>query len=263
MPGPHSTYLVVGPPRSASTALSRVIWNNPSIRYYSHEPYESTYFKGLDPAEAVVAMNNPLDLAEVVGAKTGDGVLVKEISFQIGEHLPHLLARTAHPVVFLLRDPRLTISSRRRVKELQRQPLNFPLVETGWQDLVAQIDHCRTHDVEHLVVDSVDFRSNPVPVFERLFAAWGLTFDQAQLSWRPQPELSLSNYRVGGGVDHFFTRVLNSEGLEPPAEVPIPCEDFPAIGGLRDHVRWATEQYERLREIPQFTRTAGVEAVRG
>ncbi len=259
MPGPQSTYLVIGPPRSASTALSRVIWNNPGIRYYSHEPYEATYFKGLDLAEAVAALNNPLDLTGVAGPKTGDGVLVKEISFQIGEHLPHLLARTAHPVVFLLRDPRLTISSRRRVKELQQQPPDFPLVETGWQDLVAQIDHCREHGVEHLVIDSFDFRSHPAGVFERLFGAWGLTFDQAQLSWRPQPELSLSNYRVGG-VDHFFTRVLNSEGLELPVEVPIPVEDFPSAGGLRDHVRWAMEQYERLRESPQFVRAAAVEA---
>ncbi|WP_018685276.1 hypothetical protein [Actinokineospora enzanensis] len=251
MPGPHSTYLVISPPRSASTALSRVIWNNPGVRYYSHEPYESTYFRGLDRAEASAALANPLDLADVVGAKTGDGLLVKEISFQLGDNLPDLLARTAHPVVFLLRDPRLTIASRRRVKELQSQPPDFPLVETGWHDLVAQIDHCRAHDVEHLVIDAFDFRSDPAPILRSLVEAWGLDFDPAQLSWQPRPGLNLSNHRVGG-VDHYFTRVLHSRGLELPVEVPIPVADFPADRGLRDHVRWAMDQYERLRAAPEF-----------
>lgn len=248
---PPNTYLVIGPPRSASTALSRVIWNNPGVRYYSHEPYESTYYRGLDPAEAVAAMNNPLDLAAMVGDKSGDGMLIKEMSFQVGEHLPYLLERTAHPVVFLVRDPRLTISSRRKVKRLQAQPPDFPLVETGWRDLVAQIDHCRAHDVPHLIVDSFDFRSKPGSIFRRLFEAWRLTYDEAQLSWRPQPELTLSNY-YSQGVHHFYTRVLNSEGLELPIETPVPVEEFPSHNGLRDHVRWAMKQYERLRNSPRF-----------
>ncbi|WP_146073715.1 hypothetical protein [Amycolatopsis sp. CA-126428] len=251
MAGPEHTYLVVGPPRSASTALSRVIWNNPGVRYYSHEPYESTYFKGLDTTEAVAAMENPIDLAGVVGAKTGNGLLVKEISFQLGEHLPQLLTRTGHPVVFVLRDPRLTITSRRRVREMQAQPPDFPLAETGWQALVEQIDYCRAGNVPHLVLDSYDFRLTPAPIFERMFTAWGFEFDESQLSWDPQPRLGLSNYRVGG-VDHFFTRVLNSKGLELPVEVPVPVDDFPERGGLRDHVRWALEQYERLRRVQQF-----------
>ncbi|MCR3721207.1 MULTISPECIES: hypothetical protein [Prauserella salsuginis group] len=262
MADPRNTYLVIGPPRSASTALSRVIWNNPAIRYYSHEPYESTYFKGLDAAAAEAAIDSPVDLQPVVGAKVGEGVLVKEISFQIGPHLPQLLSKTAHPVVFLLRDPRLTISSRRRVRQLQEQPLDFPLAETGWNALIEQIDQCQQHDVPHIVMDSYDFRSNPPQVFDQMFTAWGLYFDESQLRWQPQPELQLSNYRVGG-VDHFFTRVLNSKGLEMPVEVPIPVEDFPETNGLRDHVRWATEQYERLRNAPQFVHAASEEVTYG
>ncbi|WP_290051591.1 hypothetical protein [Amycolatopsis solani] len=254
MTDPQHTYLVVGPPRSASTALSRVIWNHPGVRYYSHEPYESAYFKGLGTTEADAAMRHPIDLSAVVGAKAGTGLLVKEISFQLGERLPHLLTRTAHPVVFLLRDPRLAIDSRRRVRERQGRPLDFPLAETGWQALVEQIGYCQANDIPHLVLDSFDFRVTPAPIFERMFAAWGLAFDESQLSWEPRPRLELSNYRVGG-VDHFFTRVLNSTGLELPVEVPLPVADFPETGGLRDHVRWALEQYERLRQGRQFVPT--------
>ncbi|MDQ3402094.1 MAG: sulfotransferase [Actinomycetota bacterium] len=249
---PKQTYLVIGPPRSASTAFSRVFWNNPKIRYYVHEPYEATYYQSLDNTEhAVAALADPVDLSAVAGTPSGDGVLVKEMSFQVSDNLDELLGYTTNPVVFLIRDPRLTISSRRRVKEAQQQPLDFPLVETGWEDLVRQIDHCRAHGVDYLITDSADFRAEPELVFRRIFAAWGLDFDVSQLTWEPQPDMALSNHRTVG-VDHFFTRVLNSKQLEPPVEQPGAVEDFPETNGLRAHVEWAMARYRELRADPSF-----------
>jgi len=244
---PKNTYVIISPPRSASTALARFIWNNPEVRYYSHEPYESVYFENIDVENATAAIENAVDLAPVIGGKDGAGLLIKEISFQARAHFADLVRRTEHPVVFAIRDPRLTVSSRRQVKRLQQQPLTFPLVETGWQDLVEQIDYCVANDVPHAIIDSVDFRSEPATTLAKMLAAWGLPFDESQLSWQPQPEMALSNHRQGG-IDHFFTRVLNSAGIEPPTEVVPPLEDFEAEHGLRAHVAWALEQYARLRD---------------
>ena len=214
------TYLVIGPPRSASTAFARVLWNNPGIRYYAHEPYESTYYHQLDPAHALDSLARPFNLAEIAGAKTADGLLVKEMTFQAAAHFDQLLSHTDHRVVFLIRDPRLTISSRRDVKQAQQQPVDFPLVETGWQDLVEQVRRCRDLGVPYLVVDSSEVRADPEPYFRQVCAAWHLDFDPAQLSWNPLPGMPLSN-RHAGGVDHFYVRVLNSSRMEPPLEQPV------------------------------------------
>ena len=34
--------VIVSPPRCRSTALARVFWEHPLVRYYAHEPFEST-----------------------------------------------------------------------------------------------------------------------------------------------------------------------------------------------------------------------------
>ncbi|HET6287527.1 MAG TPA: hypothetical protein VFG15_12350 [Amycolatopsis sp.] len=250
MDNPENIHLVVGPPRCASTAFARVLWNNPEIRYYSHEPYESTHYRALDPDHADAVLADPLDLHTVIPPKDGKKLLVKEMTFQVGKHFPRLLARTAHPVVFLVRDPRLTISSRRRIKASHDLPTEFPLTETGWPDLVDQLAHCREHGVEYLLVDSHDYRTAPGPIFERILSAWDLRFEEDQLRWRPQPELALSNH----GADYFYSRVLNSTGIEPPTERIPAFADFPAENGLRDHVEWATAQYDRMREDGNFVR---------
>lgn len=220
-----------------------------------HEPYESVYFRALDTGHADAALRTPIDLDPHVGPAHGDGTLVKEISFQIGPHLDRFLDLSEHPVVFLLRDPRLTVSSRRRVREQQRTELAFPLVESGWQDIVGQIEHCRERGRPYLITDSADFRARPAEVFARIHAAWGLPFAPSQLSWQPRPEMALSNYR-NGGVDHFFTRVLSSSGIEPPVERPTELAEFPQEDGLREHVAWALSEYDRLRADRCFLGTA-------
>ena len=45
-------YVIVSPPRCCSTAFARVLWEHPAIRYYSHEPFEVTYY--LDQGVAAV-----------------------------------------------------------------------------------------------------------------------------------------------------------------------------------------------------------------
>jgi hypothetical protein len=252
MHSPIQTYVVIGPSRSSSTAFARVLWNNPEIRYYAHEPYEATYHDLLDTQHALTAMADPVDLIDVTGSKSGEKMLVKEMSYQLDGNLEQLLARTAHPVVFLIRDPRLTISSRRKIKEAQRR-LDFPLVETGWQDLVRQVEYCREYGVEYLIIDSFDFRTAPELVFRRLYSVWGLEFDTAHLTWTPQPGMALSDYRKDDtNYYKWYTRVLKSKYLESPIENPGALEDFPEADGLRAHVEWAIAQYRQLREDQSF-----------
>jgi hypothetical protein len=246
----ESVHLVVAPPRSASTAFVRVLWNNPAIGYYAHEPFEATHFEGHSPEHAWQSVREALDLSAVVGAKSGNSLLIKEIAFQPGESTGDLIAAATSVPVFLIRDPRLTISSRREVKRRAGSPLEFPLNETGWQAIENHITHCRDKGIDYVLVDASDFRSQPASVMSQVSARLGHGFDSAQLTWEPRPDMSLSNHRTTG-VDHFFTRVLNSKGIEPPLEAPPEFADFPEAGGFRTHVRWAFDLYQQLLEDPK------------
>ena len=243
-------YVVVSPPRTASTAFARVLWNNPSIRYYAHEPFEYDYFKVPEVPRAWESAREAIDLSDFTGAKSGNSLLIKEITFQVGRSIGDLLAVTTRVPVFLIRDPRLTISSRRDVKRRSGRPLEFPLEETGWQAIELQIAFCRENRIDYVLVDAHDFRAHPESVMRQVYARLGLNFDADQLSWEPCPRVTLSNHRTTG-VDHFFTRVLSSKGVEPPTEALPAIDDFPADGGLREHVEWAAALYRRLRQDPR------------
>ncbi|WP_069735475.1 hypothetical protein [Streptomyces sp. EN27] len=244
-------YVVIAPPRTASTAFARVLWNNPRIGYYAHEPFEAAHFDGHDASHAWESVENAVDLSAVTGPKAGNALLIKEIAFQAGDRIGELLdVGTAVPI-FLIRDPRLSISSRREVKRRSGEPLEFPLEETGWLALERQIAHCRTHGIDYVLVDAYDFRSRPQSVMTQVSSRLGLDFDTSQLSWEPRPDLALSNHRTSG-VDQFFTRVLSSRGIEPPVESAPEVDEFPVEGGLRGHVEWALEYYRDLRQDPKL-----------
>jgi hypothetical protein len=245
-----AVHVVVAPPRTASTAFARVLWNNPAVGYYAHEPFEAAYFDGHGPEHAWESVRNAVDLSAVVGAKAGNSLLIKEIAFQAGDRIGELLAVATSVPVFLIRDPRLTISSRREVKRRAGSTLEFPLAETGWQALESHIAYCRDNGIDYVLVDAYDFRSQPASVMSQVSARLGVDFDPAQLTWEPRPDLTLSNHRTSG-VDHFFTRVLNSKGIEPPMETVPDLAEFPEDGGLRAHVSWALDLYEQLRRDPK------------
>jgi hypothetical protein len=235
--------LVLSPPRASSTAFARVLWNNPLIRYYAHEPYEAGYF-GAEPQHSRV-LAEPLDLQPYTGPKTGNGLLIKEITFQCRDTFPALLGAATTPPVFLIRDPRLTVSSRREVLRRSGRDLTFPVEQLGWHALVDQIAYCRAAGVPYLVIDAHDFRGRPEPVFAEVARRLRLPFTSAFLNWQPVKDLALSAARPVG-TDHFFTRVLASTGLEPPDEDIPHLDDLPATGGLREHVEWALTEYRQL-----------------
>jgi hypothetical protein len=248
-------FVIVAPPRSGSTALSRVLWEQPSVRYYAHEPFEVTYYQGREVGEALEKLCDPLDLSGVKlnpGDGRGRGLVVKEMPYQVGDSFPKLVSLTDKPVIFLIRDPRSQICSRMRKKiEVGDSPL-FPLIESGWELLDGQITHCRQEGIPFVIIDSGDFRRYPEPVFEVFFSALGLPFSAGYLRWRALPGFDLDN--LEGDHTHLYTSVLESEGVTADTDPRPTLEDFPEEGGFRAHVVECQGIYQRLREMEELIR---------
>jgi hypothetical protein len=238
-------YAIVGPPRTASTALARILWNHPQVGFYSHEPFEATWYEGAGPEHAAGLLAAPEPVAQLGGRGSGDGLVVKEMTFQVGDAFPLLAKLTTQPIVFLIRDPRLCVASRMRVLEASGRPQVFPLRESGWDDLARQLDHVRREGVEHFVVDSGDLRADPEAVVPPLLERLGLAYDPSLLTWGASEATGLSS--VSGSDDPFYRQVLESRGLEPDTERMPELDEFPAQDGFREHVAACVEQYEALR----------------
>jgi len=242
-----SIYVIVSPPRCSSTAFARVFWEHPSVRYYSHEPFEVTYYMSQGLAEVAAKLSGPLDLATLnptADAGPGNSLVIKEMPYQVGDNFPLLVGLATKPLVFLIRDPRLNIASRMKMKRVAGDSPFFPLVETGWALMVQQIAYCRQHAIPYLIVDSTDFRNTPVGVFRQVLTHFGLDFTSMMLEWHPHHEVDLDN--LAGAHNHLYRRVLTSTGLQPAKEVIPPLDTFPTKNGFRDHVADCLEQYRHL-----------------
>ena len=239
-------YTVISPPRCASTAFSRVFWEHPQVGWYSHEPFEVTYYQGAPLRKAVKKLEQPLPLDKIrLNCGNGRALLVKEMPYQVGEHFPLLASLATSSLIFLIRDPRLSIASRMRKKEAVGDDPVFPLVESGWQLLKSQIGYCRQREIPHLIVDAGDFRNRPVEVFGRVFKQLGLEFKSRMLNWRACRDVDLDN--LEGRHRHLYERVLGSTGMAPEEEPIPPLESFPGKGGFRDHVAKSLGIYRMLR----------------
>jgi hypothetical protein len=238
-------YAIVAPPRTASTALARILWNHAQIGWYSHEPFEPTWYQDAPPETAADLLATPAAVAELGGRGTGQALVVKEMTFQVGDAFPLLAALATRPIVFLIRDPRLTIASRMKVLRRSNRPEVFPLRESGWDDLVRQLDHVQREGIPHVVLDSSDLRGDPEGVVPQLLGRLGLEFSPELLRWEASGATGLSV--VSGAEDPFYRRVLDSRGLQPPDEQVPDLSAFPTDGGFRDHVAACVERYEALR----------------
>ena len=246
MSEPAHTYVIVAPPRSASTALARILWQHRAVRFYAHEPYGAVYHEGAPPATAEEALREPVDLDETVGGKSAEatGLVVKEMTFQVGRCFPDLAAHTARPVVFNVRDPRLCIASRMEMRRRQGLPETFPLNESGWSDLEWQLSWCRERAVAYRVVDATELRRHPELVAPPLLESLGLDFDESLLHWTPvRPE----TVRAVADQGAWYERVLSSKGLEREDELIPEVTSFPAELGFREHVEWCCGVYEALQ----------------
>jgi hypothetical protein len=236
-------YVLIGPPRTASTAVSRILWNHPTVGWYAHEPFEPTWYEDAPVERAEELLEAPEAVGALGGRGTGRALVVKEMTFQVGDAFPLLAELATRPLVFLIRDPRLTVASRMEVLRRSGRPEVFPTRESGWEDLARQLAYVREAGIPHLVVDSSDLRASPATVAPALLETLGLPFTADLLAWRTSDATGLS--AVSGADDPFYQRVLDSQGIEPPSERIPDFGEFPEA--LRAHVAECVAQYEELR----------------
>jgi hypothetical protein len=241
----EEVYVILAPPRTASTALARILWNHEAVGWYSHEPFEATWYEGAGVDRAAELLDAPEPVAALGGRGAGRALVVKEMTFQVGGAFPLLAGIATRPIVFLIRDPRLSVASRMRVLRRSGRPEAFPPRESGWEDLVRQLGHARREGIPHLVVDSSDLRARPGAVVPPLLERLGLAYSPELLRWESSAATGLSS--VSGPDDPFYRRVLDSRGLEAPAETVPDLAHFPEDGGFRRHVAACVERYEELR----------------
>jgi len=238
-------HVICAPPRTASTALARILWNHAEVGWYSHEPFEPTWYERAPVERAAELLEAPEPVADLGGRGAGRALVVKEMTFQVGDAFPLLASLATQPIVFLIRDPRLCVASRMRVLEASGRPQVFPLRESGWDDLARQMAHVRAEGIDHVVVDSGDLRADPAAVAPSLLERLGLSYDPTLLSWGASEATGLS--AVSGADDPFYRQVLESRGLEPDTERLPELDEFPAEAGFRQHVAECVAQYEELR----------------
>ncbi|MCA9930874.1 MAG: hypothetical protein KC419_20460 [Anaerolineales bacterium] len=242
-------YAVVSPPRCSSTAFSRVFWEHSAIRYYSHEPFEIIYYMQQDLQKVYQKLLQPLDISLVKKnrpAETGNSLVIKEMPYQVGKYFPLLVETAVKPIIFLIRDPRLNISSRIEKKEMVGDSYNFPLIETGWELIAKQINYCRSHKIPHMIVDSSDFRNHPAIVFRKIFARLGLPFSEKLLTWN-ETDVEIDN--LDGRHHHLYERVLDSKMLQPATEFIPTLDMFPSH--FRRHLSDCINIYRALRRSPE------------
>ncbi|MCA9919837.1 MAG: hypothetical protein KC445_17895, partial [Anaerolineales bacterium] len=120
---------------------------------------------------------------------------------------------------------------------------------TGWELLQEKIAYCEAHNLPHIIVDSTDFRNHPQTIFPQIFAGFGLPFSPDMLAWNPcEDEVNLDN--LDGKHQHLYSRVLNSNSLQPANEVIPDIDDFPEEHGIREHVTFCLEIYNALKQSP-------------
>lgn len=251
-----NVYVVVSPPRCSSTAFSRVLWEHPAIDYYNHEPFAATYHKGLGLDDVLARLQSPLSLQQIRASRgrqdkqaASQSLVIKEMTFQVGQYFSILTALTQKPIVFLLRDPRLSIASRMVKKQEGGDSPIFPVIESGWESLLHQVRRCQQLGLPHMLVDATEFRNHPEYIFGQVFHRLGLSFDRKMLSWQPCPDVNIND--LDGEQRHFYNRVLTSQAIQPATE-PIPSlQSFPDRDGLRKHVADCLDIYKSLCESPE------------
>ncbi len=251
-------FVIVSPPRCSSTAFSRVFWEHDAIGYYSHEPFEITYYEGAGLQEVASKLDAPLDLEPLTrsgSATSGSCLVIKEMPYQIGDNFPLLAALATDPIVFLIRNPKLNISSRISKKaEVGDSPI-FPQVETGWELIARQVEYCRENAVPFVIVDAADFRNCPSAIFPKIFKALQLKFEERMLTWQVCPDTELDN--LDGKHRHLYERVLQSTGIQPDLD-PLPTlEAFPEANGFRAHILSCLDIYRELSAAPERLQLSG------
>lgn len=240
-------YIILSPPRCSSTAFSRVFWEHPAIGYYCHEPFDAVYHKRFSLEYALNTINYPMNLTKVKESSiVGTNLVVKAMTFQVGKYFNLLINLTKKPIIFLIRDPRLSILSRVKMLKQGRNDSDFPITEAGWIDLNYQINHCQESNVPFLIVDSQDFRGYPEIVFQEVFHKLEIPFSKSMLSWKDAGNINLGN--LGDAQKHWYYKALSSINMKPENDITLEVDLLSKQ--MKDHISACLEIYNNARNNP-------------
>lgn len=239
----ENIFIIVSPPRCASTAVARFMWNFDEVKYYCHEPFESIYYEHQDLGDVFRKLKNPIN---VNPSKSSNSIVIKEMPYQVGDNFDLLIRLSTKPILFLIRDPRLNVWSRIQRKNEVGDSIQFPLIETGWDLLCKQIDYCEKNHIYYIILDTDDFRRDPTIFGKRLCEVFDQNYSSEMIKWEPRPDIYLDN--LGGRHEHLYRKVLSSEGVLPANEKVPEINDFPNDWGLRDHVIRSMKKYKILKD---------------
>jgi hypothetical protein len=254
----HSdVFLLLSPPRSCSTLISRILWEDPDLGFFAMEPFDAVYHRGGPALSTPMSLQHVQPLADILQVRrTGTALLIKEITYQVDEHFPAFSRWSTRPILFAVRDPRLTISS--RMSKLREGGFSsiFPPEESGWAALARQVRLCRSQGVQYVIVDGTLLRAFPAQLVPELFRAIGLQSEPA-LCWRPAGHV---DFGIGAGQhDYFFDRALGSTSVEPPDRQVPELGSFPAEGGMRRHVAECLDIYAEITADDRYLRPDGID----
>lgn len=242
--------VVISPPRCGSTVVSRSLWQHPQFRWYVHEPYDRFYHEHDDWQSVRIAISNALEETET---SFGQGMVIKEMTFQVGSLLPELVRAATLPIVVTLRDPRLSVCSRMRQRQIGGHEASFPCIETGWSDLENALAFLRDHSIAHVIVEVTELRRQPSVLLPALCDRIGLTFTPQMLSWPSAPNLPLGG--LDGAQNHWYSRVLTSNGFQPCDEEVPELDTISDSGGMREHIVECLRIYRTALEDPHSLST--------
>lgn len=243
--------VILSPPRCGSTVLARSLWEHHVFRGYLHEPYDRAYHLGEEQSPAVM-LGSVLERGVTRG--DGRGLVIKEMTFQVPERAAELIEVATLPVILLIRDPRLSVSSRMRRREDNGEAAWFPEREAGWRDLAAIREDLLRAGRDYVVVDISDVRRTPEAVLRVICERFGLMPDAKMLSWQPIRGLRLG--QLDGRQDDWYRRVLSSTGFERPSEAP-PAREYFRTRHMLDVVNACMPVYEQARADPRFIVPSG------
>ena len=213
--------------------------------YPLNDPIEKAFAKLTAPVDLIAVKRNDLHPA-------ADNLVIKEMPYQVGEHLHFLTGLATKPIIFLVRDPRINIASRIKNKLIGGEPAAYPLRESGWHLLQQQIIACRQRGVPFCIIESKDFRNHPEIYLPALFERLNLPFAKKMLSWRKSPSLALDN--LDGPHTHLYKKILSSDRLMPDTESPASLDRFLLDNGFRAHVEECLQIYREIKLSPELVR---------
>lgn len=238
-------YLIISPPRCASTAVARIFWEFQEVGYYSHEPYECLYYSCGNIEDVHSKLLNPIEMND--NQEGGcRGLVIKEMPYQVGERFPELVDIATKPILFLVRDPRLNISSRIRKKREVGDKVEFPLIESGWKLLEEQVNYCKKNSIKYFILETTNLRNNPEYYVRRLCKLYKEQYSQNLLNWDSKNDLKIDN--LEGAHNHLYQKVLSSKGILPALEVPLELDWF--LEYFKEHLIDCLQIYKSLLEDP-------------